>query len=526
MKKAFEILCVLTLMLCVGLAASGLYVLLSDSTIFSFGSDTEIAVTNEGELRAAIVHGGMAVVLQNDITLSEPIVITKKGCVLRGNGHALLRATGYTGTMLALEADAELELCDLVLDGEADALRVDMTGAPALVEESLSGLSPADASALISKGRLVAKGVKVVDHYTVTDKQSAIKLLEGSADFTNCEFLHNTAPFRGAAFYIGSEDPTVLTVGMERVSFVGCNFEDNFTKETFGGGAIYVMNAEVMHFSQCNFKRNATMAMSGGGAILFGRDWAYAMMASVTDEDPTNDLSYTKAYFEGCLFDNNHAGNDGFAINSESADLYITDCDFTNNCGYADYGSIGAISCMSFAADEPYYLEYDLLLNRCNFSGNKAGNGVSTVGNHGTMLRFEMIDCTVRNESADLGLLLCSGSSRISGCVFENNQFRTAAVDLRSYCIDPLLLPKLTVSDTAFSDTAYDLVVRRVSGSMTYLTPELTVKGNTVADVVVKDRSVLQIEGALTGDVFYDTGETLLGITVTGQHEGLLEPLL
>ncbi len=481
-------------------------------------------VSNESELALAFEKGDDSIILEKDIKVSSTYNITENSdTVIYGEGHTISRADGNTKAIFSVPATATLDLNDVKLDGGAEAFEIDMSGYPAIVEDSLANIVKTTEPAIVSYGTLNADGATFANNYA-DGYNSSIRILAGTAEFNDCTFSHNYSANFGAAVGVGVDSGTVTQHDVQKVVFKNCTFDGNITnKGGAGGGALYIVNTAEAFIQSCEFIDNCGMAYNcGGGAIFFGRNGSYSITNSMKDSDPANDLAFTKAYIDDCLFKGNHSGNDGAAIHSESADLYITNTKFIGNYGHSGNSSVGTISCMPDAADgknPPIFLNCSI--DNCEFTGNSLGGG-AVFGNHATAVILKLTNSVIKDNKGTSDLLIYEGDNLIENCKFTENELTKAVFDIRTV-------------DERYADVVIkDVTIETAEGvpgimldAQKGLNATCHIQGTTTAKTVVKTSSGVSkfiVEGTLNGDITYDANTSAENIIVEqgATHNGTI----
>jgi hypothetical protein len=109
-------------------------------------------------------------------------------------------------------------------------------------------------------GTLIVKGVTLQNGYDsdIADYGGAVALNGGSATFSSCSFVNNTAVGGGAVF-------VTAFGGVGSVTFLSCSFVKN-TATSLRGGAVLVASGSAA-FSSCSFVKNTVASYELGGAV-------------------------------------------------------------------------------------------------------------------------------------------------------------------------------------------------------------------------------------------------------------------
>ncbi len=424
------------------------------------------------------------------------LALVDKDLTLDGKGYRIVR-DGYGGTIVQVEPGVSLDVRDLTLDGSAYSFYIDFSlSYPAVTAESLEGEPQAQASAMISYGTLSAQNVHFVNHCTQVAGAAPLKILQGSAELSGCDFVHNYAHSQGGAVYIGQAFAQGQTdYILDTVRFENCNFSRNYAR--YGnGGAVFARFAREVRFDGCRFQLNmAASYCAGGGAVLFFRDGIYAT--------ENNGLPHMQEIFNDCQFLSNYSGNDGFAIDNECGELTIKGCDFIGNVGLSGSSAVGTVSEMHYTDTT-----LDTLIQDCLFRGNKGACAV--YGDHSSPHDIVIRGCTFESNEGTMGILLYCSDANISDCSFVNESYTTTALDVRAY-VGPAdgeayPPPVVNLENVSFSGGTQprDVLIRRQNHDMARHAPTVNLFGKILADVDVWDAGFLNLFGSLHGDIYSD----------------------
>lgn len=183
-----------------------------------------------------------------------------------------------------------------------------------------------------------------------------------------CRFLNNRAKNDGGALQLetawsnvvanvfsgnvaGNQGGAIVVPGY-KIAFVpgagGCMFSNNLAIN--GGGAVRVNTQVSYSFENCQFVGNVT-SNSNGGAI-----WANGDLHA---QDPVRVRTIKDCAFVGnAAYGEGKKSAYGGAIYSETANVPVADCGFTNNYAWAGGGAVRYCACTN-----------------CTFVGNRAING-------------------------------------------------------------------------------------------------------------------------------------------------------
>ena len=489
----------------------GVNTYLYNYTLFDVGSSTPVVLENSGidlyrdgvkinsyaDFQSAVdaANSGDTVKLSKDINVTNGAYITKN-ITIDGNGKTINRET-WANSLFVTSREATLTIKNLTIDAGADEFEIDYSIAyPKVKDGTLTNDPLSNEALIISQGVINTDEVLFTNIYTATSYAAAIRIPSGSANIKNTDFIHNYGKSVGVALSIGSDFKVGETTRpVKSVIVENSNFLDNYTVSG-NGGAVFAYNVDTLKFTDCEFTRNMASAYTaGGGAVLIYR--------SGVKPAETNNLPYTQAYFDNCIFEENYSGNDGYAIQNESAELYITNCEFNRNVGLSSGSSVGTVSCMADTAKK-----YKVLIKDTSFEGNVMG--ASAFGDHGTLVDLEMTNVEMKNNTGSMSILLYASDAKFNNVTFENEKVQTTVLDVRPYVSEtkyPAYKPqKVYLNNVEFinTDGPTDVLIRRNSHNMTFNDATVIIQDNVDANVDVWDNNNLVVEGTLNGDIETD----------------------
>ena len=489
----------------------GVNTYLYNYTLFDVGSSTPVVLENSGidlyrdgvkinsyaDFQSAVdaANSGDTVKLSKDINVTNGAYITKN-ITIDGNGKTINRET-WANSLFVTSREATLTIKNLTIDAGADEFEIDYSIAyPKVKDGTLTNDPLSNEALIISQGVINTDEVLFTNIYTATSYAAAIRIPSGSANIKNTDFIHNYGKSVGVALSIGSDFKVGETTRpVKSVIVENSNFLDNYTVSG-NGGAVFAYNVDTLKFTDCEFTRNMASAYTaGGGAVLIYR--------SGVKPAETNNLPYTQAYFDNCIFEENYSGNDGYAIQNESAELYITNCEFNRNVGLSSGSSVGTVSCMADTAKK-----YKVLIKDTSFEGNVMG--ASAFGDHGTLVDLEMTNVEMKNNTGSMSILLYASDAKFNNVTFENEKVQTTVLDVRPYGSETKYTAykpqKVYLNNVEFinTDGPTDVLIRRNSHNMTFNDATVIIQDNVDANVDVWDNNNLVVEGTLNGDIETD----------------------
>lgn len=419
-----------------------------------------------------------------------------KNITIDGNGKTINRET-WANSLFVVDENSTLTVKNLTIDAGADEFEIDYSiSYPAVKAGTLDNEPLSNEAIIISKGVINTNNVVFSNIYTTTSYAAAIRIPSGSANIKNTDFIHNYGKSVGVALSIGRDFKVGETTrSVTSVIIDNCNFSDNYTVSG-NGGAVFAYNVDTIKFTNSEFTRNMASAYTaGGGAVLIYR--------SGVKPAETHNLPYTQAYFDNCIFEENYSGNDGYAIQNESAELYITNCEFNRNEGLSSGSSVGTVSSMADTAKK-----YKVLIKDTVFDGNVMG--ASVFGDHGTLADLEMTNVEIKNNTGNMSILLYAADAKFNNVTFENETVQTTVLDVRPYVSEtkyPAYKPQnIYLNNVEFTNTdgPTDILIRRNSHNMTFNDATVIIEDNVVGNVDIWDNNNLVVDGTLNGDIKTD----------------------
>ena len=456
-----------------------------------------VKINSYADFQSAVdaATNGDTIKLTKDINVTSGAYVNKN-LTIDGNGKTINRET-WANSLFVVDENSTLTVKNLTIDAGADEFEIDYSiSYPKVKDGTLTNNPISNEALIISKGVINTDDVLFTNIYTTTNYAAAIRIPSGSANIKNTDFIHNYGKSVGVALSIGRDFKVGETTrSVTSVIVENSNFSDNYTVSG-NGGAVFAYNLDTLKFTDCEFTRNMASAYTaGGGAVLIYR--------SGVKPAETHNLPYTQAYFDNCIFEENYSGNDGYAIQNESAELYITNCEFNRNVGLSSGSSVGTVSSMADTAKK-----YKVLIKDSSFDGNVMG--ASVFGDHGTLVDLEMTNVEIKNNTGSMSILLYSADAKFNNVTFENETVKTTVLDVRPYVSEtkyPAYKPqKVYLNNVEFinTDGPTDILIRRNSHNMSFNDATVIIEDNVDANVDVWDNNNLVVEGTLDGNVKTD----------------------
>lgn len=440
---------------------------------------------------------GDTIKITKNLIVTEGVYINKN-ITIDGQEHTLDKSK-WANPVFVVEEGITSYIKNLTIDGGANNFEVDFSLAnPAIKSGTLEKDPLSNISAVISKGDITLDKVNFNNHYTKSIG-SALNIARGNANISNSTFNHNKATAEGAAIYIGSQPRQgELTYSVKKV--VITNSELNYNMVTTsgsvsGGAAISVNWTESTDISKCIFKYNLVDGGgSGGGPAIFTNRNTLSFVDA-------NNLKYPKLSIDESVFEKNYVGNDGSAIENETSELYVNNSKFIGNVGLSSSSSVGTIS---------------IQIKGKKYTNNVIENTIfeenekSIIGDHATPVNLKLNNVTFKNnECLSSCILLYSANADFENVVFENNEAASTIINLISY-VDTsdgrITPPVVTVDNVTFlnSKAPVDILLRKASHNLNYLTETLEINGPVNGEIHVWDENKLNINHEFQGIVHLD----------------------
>jgi len=204
----------------------------------------------------------------------------------------------------------------------------------------------------------------------------------GSANFVNCSFVGNRAPWGGNGGGMYNDDAATV--------LMNCTFSGNSTNGGGYGGGMYNRKGTTV-LMNCTFSGNSTNDGGGGGGIS---------------------NYYTKPTLTNCIFSRNKSSFGGGVSNEYSTLAELTNCTFYGNTAYDGGG-------MNIHDDWAG-------LTNCTFTGNSAilrGGAIDCFADTAILSNCVFIGNTVKAgyESAGGGIHIWHCSPQLMNCTFSGN---------------------------------------------------------------------------------------------------------
>ena len=478
-------------------------VVLENSGIELYRDGTKVNSYADFQSAVDAAKSGDTIKITKDLDVTGGTFINKN-LTIDGGNHTLNSST-WANLVFIVEENISLNIKNLTIDGGANEFVVDRASA---VNSSVSiplksGSDVNDPkqnlSALISKGNLITDKINMNNIY-INGNGAAIHSVSGNITLNNSNFNHNRAN-TGGSIYIGSNFKNNQNIyPVQNVILDNVNISNNYSSNA---GGILVYNTNKFILKNSNFYNN-TVTVGKGGGIFFNYQ---ASTDSVNYGTMGHQLGLDNIQVEidNCVFEENWVGNDGYAIENEGADMLIKNTKFNKNRGMVPSTSVGTVSNMC-----PDYDYYNVVLKNCIFEKNEGG--VSTIGDHATMLNLVVEDTKFIENRGWQTMLLYTANSKFKNCEFIREE-STQGVIVASSMAHPVnnpeyLKPTLVVDNCNFIDTrngTADIKLRKYSRILENNTITLYLEGNTNGNVHIWDDNRVIINGNHAGNIYQDS---------------------
>ncbi len=479
-----------------------------------------------GDFQSAFVYAtsGDTIKLTKNITITEGATLMEKTLTIDG-GDFIIDKSSWANTVFAVADNATLNINNLTIDGKATGWEVDFdavtfTNGNIPLKANSADKDPVSLyPAITTSGKLNADNLTIENIYSTTlGYGSALAVSKGEVELINSEFNHNSAK-NGGAMLIGYSllEAALEEYPVKKVTLTNTDFKNNYASAS-NGGAIYVIGATEIEINNCEFDTNVCN-LNKGGAILIdniGNGNGYGSTAHKLG------LDFVQVKIANSLFNNNWAGNDGFAIENHDAEMEITNTNFIGNVGTQLGGnSVGTVSCSVVRAG--YWAKQTI--KNCLFKENKGA--VSCIGDHNTNVSFQ-IENTKFEENKGHGTLILfyAGIATIQDCEFNNNSLTNPGSVIQivpvssesGYEGSGKKTATVVLKNSTFSGNDGTSGVQLASynhSNTTLVEPELYIEGETNVDIRLMQEGHVIINGTLTGNISVDEKTPINNISVS-----------
>lgn len=468
--------------------------------------DNDMLINKYNSLQDAVdsANDGNTIKIIDDLDVSGATYINKN-IKIDGNNKTLNYSTWSNGVFV-LEEDSTLEIKQLTIDGGSKDFKVDYDSVtyndyniPLI---NTTNDIKQNLPAIISKGNLTINNLKIQNIYSTNG--SALKIARGNAAINNSEFFHNRASV-GGAIYIGSAFRTGQTeYSVSNVKFNKTQFKNNYS--TAGGGAIYIIHTGAAEFDNCEFISNTTSSSAGyGGAIFINKNSVKVNGKTYNSTGHSKGLDFPQIKIDDTIFDNNWAGNDGFAIQNYEAELDINNIIFKNNVGVSKSSSVATFS-VYVMRDGEYANQK---INNSIFEKNKGP--VSCIGDHGTLTSFDIKNTKFIENEGGRSIYFLTGVATINKCEFIKDKSTASTIyvlpcDYEEYYVGSGVdKPTIKIIDSSFENALgnYDIVSATYDND-DYIKSEIIFEGTNTLNVDLTDANYLIVNGTHNGNIRLD----------------------
>lgn len=443
-----------------------------------------------------------------------------KNIIIDGNNKTLNYATWSNGVFI-LEEGKTVEIKNLTIDGGSKDFEVDYNSVTysdfniPLIKTTND--IKQNLPAVISEGNLIISNSKFQNIYSTNG--SSLKIARGNATINDSKFLHNRASI-GGAVYIGSSFRDGQTnYSVSNVKFNKTEFKNNYSSA--GGGATYIIHTDTAEFDNCKFISNTTSSSAGyGGAIYINKNTVKVSGKTYNSTGHSKGLDFSKIKINNSTFDNNWAGNDGFAIQNYDGELDINNTIFKNNVGVNKSSSVGTIS-VYVMRDGDYAVQkiYNSILE-----GNKGP--VSCIGDHGTLTSFDINNSKFIANEGGRNIYFLTGVATINKCEFIKDKSTASTLYVLPCDYEEYYngsggnKPIIKIIDSKFENEYgnYDLVSATYDDD-DYIKSEIIFEGTNVLNVDLTDANYLRVKGKHTGNIRLDRN-TFVDIHLIYENNG------
>lgn len=428
-----------------------------------------------------------------------------KNITIDGNNKTLNYST-WSNSVFVLEEDINLNVIDLTIDGGSKSFEVDYDSVT-YKDYNIPLINTTDdvkqnLPAIITKGNLTSDNLIIQNTYSTNG--SALRIIRGNAQINNSKFIHNKST-TGGAVYIGSAFRSGQTqYSVSNVKFTNTKFKNNYS--TAGGGAVYIIHTDTTEFDNCDFVSNTTTSSAGyGGAIYINKNSVKVGGTTYNSTGHSLGLAFPQIKINNTVFDNNWAGNDGYAIQNYEGELDINNTTFKNNVGVSASSSVATISI--------YVMRYgefaNQKINNSSFEKNKGP--VSCIGDHGTLASFDISNTKFIENEGSRNIYFLTGVANFDKCEFIKDKSTAATIYLlpcdyeEYYDGSAYNKPVINIKDSKFENVNgnYDIESATYDND-DYIKSEINLEGNNTINIDLTDANYLKIKGTHTGKIRLD----------------------
>ena len=468
--------------------------------------DNDVLINKYNSLQDAVdsANNGNTIKLTDNLDVIGAAYINKN-IIIDGNNKTLNYST-WTNGVFILEENTNLEIKNLTIDGGSKDFEVDYDSVTfndynIPLKNSATDIKQ-NLPAIISEGNLTINDLKIQNTYSTNG--SALKITRGNATVNNSEFVHNRASI-GGAVYLGSAFRTDQTeYSVSNVKFNKTQFKNNYS--TSGGGAIYIIHTDTVEFDNCEFDSNTTTSSAGyGGAIYVNKNSVKVNGKTYNSTGHSKGLDFPQIIINDSIFDNNWAGNDGFAIQNYEAEFNIKNTIFKNNVGVSKSSSVATFS-VYVMRDGTYAKQ---TIKNSIFEKNKGP--VSCIGDHGTLTSFNISNTKFIENEGGRSIYFLTGVATFNKCEFIKDKSTASTIyalpcDYEEYYNGSgFNKPTIKIIDSSFENAFgnYDIVSATYDDD-DYIKSEIIFEGTNTLNVDLTDANYLIVNGTHNGNIRLD----------------------
>lgn len=481
--------------------------------VWSSGSKVNTYADLQSAVDAATT--GDTVKITDDVLANSGVYINKNITIDGGSNE--IDTSSWKNAFFVIEEGATVNINNLIIDGGATGFIVDYD-AITYTDSKIPLVSGSDSndvvhnmSAIISKGNLNTDNIEINNNYT-SQSGAAINVVSGTINMKNSLFEHNRAKY-GGAVYVGFNFKTNQTVyPVDNVVIEDCEFTGNYSSE---GGALYLYNLKEFSIKQSTFDNNV-VNLSNGGAISINRQ------GSSTASNLG--LDFVQGVIDECVFKNNWAGNDGFAISNSDAEINITNSSFISNYGVHSTSSVATYSMNISRSDGSWATG---LVENCSFVNNYGA--ISGIADHGGHTYETVKDCYFSGNDGSSTIYILTSKYYVTNCKFVDEKVTRAVIEVAGYSIADEYVDQdfvgatMVAENLTFSgDNDIDLFVyqRNHDGLYDYTPANLIIEGVINGNVAVWDDYNLVVNGIVNGNIITDSLTPVDHLTINGIVNG------
>jgi hypothetical protein len=206
-----------------------------------------------------------------------------------------------------------------------------------------------------------------------------------------------------------------------------------------------------------------------------------------------------------CVFSNNWAGNDGFAIQNYEGEFDVNNTIFKNNVGVSKASSVATFS--AYVMRDGDYANQKI--SNSTFEKNKGP--VSCIGDHGTLTSFDINNTKFIENEGGRSVYFLTAVATINKCEFIKDKSTASIIyalpcDYEEYYNGSGFdRPTIKIIDSSFENEFgnYGLVSATYDDD-DYIKSEIILEGNNKINIDLTDANYLKVNGTHDGDIRLD----------------------